>query len=159
MFGGKRIEAVDCVPEGSCIANMLPSERCQACCKTIEVSKCLETNLESGRSRVEVAGFIDRFARCIRNLLHNGVIGVLMGLTRTLSRWSFIYAVSTPVCKHGEERAGQTHLFAALCIKENPPELYNLCRIFGDINAVLIAGGGNVNDNVSIQIALLALGC
>ena len=97
MFGGKRIEAVDGVAEGSCIANMLPSERCQACCRIMEVSKCLETILESARSSVEAADVIDRLVCFIRHLLHNGVIGVLMGLTRTLSRWSFAHAISTLV--------------------------------------------------------------
>jgi hypothetical protein len=31
VFRGKRIEAVDCVAESSCIAYMLPSKCCQAC--------------------------------------------------------------------------------------------------------------------------------
>jgi hypothetical protein len=97
MFGGERIKAVDCVAEGSCIADMLPSERCQACCRTMAVSKCLETILESARSSVEAADLMERFVWFIRYLLHNGVIGVLMGLTRTLSRWSFAHAISTPV--------------------------------------------------------------
>jgi hypothetical protein len=92
-----------------------------------------------------------------RHLLHSGVIGVLMGLTRTLSRWSYEHAIST----HSQEIAEQswTYLVTALCIEENPPKLYHLSRVLGDIDSVLVAGGGNVDHNVSVQIALLALGC
>ena len=38
VFRGKRIKAVDCIAESSCIADVLPGERCQACYRTMEVS-------------------------------------------------------------------------------------------------------------------------
>ena len=61
----------------------------------------------------------------------------------------------TPQCR---ARKISTYLIAVLCIKENPAKLYHLCRIFGDIDSMLITSGSNMDDNVSIQIALLALG-
>lgn len=65
------------------------------------------------------------------------------------------------ILKRSQCRAEQswTYLVTALCIEENPPKLYHLSRILGDIDSVLVAGGGNVDHNVSVQIALLALGC
>ncbi len=41
VFGGKRIEAVDCVAEGSRIANVFPCESCQARCGRIKSASVL----------------------------------------------------------------------------------------------------------------------
>jgi hypothetical protein len=49
------------------------------------------------------------------------------------------------------------HLVAGLCVQENPAKLYHLRRIFGNVNSMLIAGGSNMNNDVSVEIALLAL--
>lgn len=51
----------------------------------------------------------------------------------------------------------ELYLVAGFCIEENPAEFYDLCRVFCNIYSMLIAGGSNVNDDVSIEIALLAL--
>jgi len=48
-------------------------------------------------------------------------------------------------------------LVAGFGIQENPTKLYHFCRIFRNINPMLIAGSGNMNDDVSVEIALLAL--
>ena len=51
-----------------------------------------------------------------------------------------------------EAFVGLAHLFARLCVKENPAELDDLCRVFGYVDAVLIAGRGYVDDDVSVEI-------
>jgi len=51
----------------------------------------------------------------------------------------------------------RSHLVAALGIQENPAKFYHLCGIFGDINAMLIAGGSDVDDHVAVQIRLWVL--
>ena len=51
----------------------------------------------------------------------------------------------------------RAYLLAVFGVQEDPAKLYHLCRIFGDIDSVLIAGGSDMDNNVSIQIALLAL--
>jgi hypothetical protein len=100
VFGGKCIEAVDCVPEGTCIADMFPCECSQACAQ-----------------------------RCNR------------GIDRL------------------DEYALPVKLIAGLCVQQNPAKLDHLCRILRDIDSVLITGGGHMNHNVSIQVALLAGSC
>ena len=37
-------------------------------------------------------------------------------------------------------------------IQKDPTELNDLGRILGDINAVLVAGGCNVNDHVAVHL-------
>lgn len=69
----KRIKAVDRITECPSCANMFPGERRQACCGIF--SRRTEEQRRIGRS---VVGGGDS--------LHNGVIGVLTGLTRMLSR-------------------------------------------------------------------------
>jgi hypothetical protein len=49
------------------------------------------------------------------------------------------------------------HLIAGLGVQENPAQLYDLGGIFGHVNSMLIARRGNVNDDVSVEIALLVL--
>jgi hypothetical protein len=98
MLGGKGIESVYRIPEGTCIANVFPGKCCQA-----------------------------RAER--RNWSIDGL----------------------------DQHAFPMELFAALCIQENPTKLYDLCRVFSDINSMLIAGSGNVNNHVSVKIDLLAL--
>lgn len=51
----------------------------------------------------------------------------------------------------------ETHLLEGVGVEENPAELNHLCRILGHINAVLVAGGGNMDDDVSIHAELRAL--
>ena len=68
------VEAVDGIAERACIANVLPCEGCKAGCTTCQ-SSCLYSRLLPQRQRLV--------------LLQSGVMGVLTGFTRTLSRCSF----------------------------------------------------------------------
>ena len=61
------IEAVDGVPEGASIADLVPGQGGQACCRY--------TSANCGAGPLEED-----------NLLHSAVMGVLTGFTRTLSR-------------------------------------------------------------------------
>jgi hypothetical protein len=56
-----------------------------------------------------------------------------------------------------ETGIGRAYFVTAFCVEQDPSKLYDLCRIFCDIDSVFITGGGNMNNNVSIQITLLAL--
>lgn len=51
----------------------------------------------------------------------------------------------------------EAHLVAGLCIQENPTKLYHLRRVLCNVNSVLITGSSNMNNDVSVEIALLAL--
>jgi hypothetical protein len=47
---------------------------------------------------------------------------------------------------------GPAHLFARLCVEENPTKLNDFCRVFGYVDAVLVAGRGYVDDDVSVEV-------
>jgi hypothetical protein len=49
------------------------------------------------------------------------------------------------------------HLVAGLRIQENPAKLNHLRRIFRHVYSMLVTGGRDVDDDVSVQIALLGL--
>lgn len=51
----------------------------------------------------------------------------------------------------GEDDA---HLLERVCIHQDPTELDNLRRVLCHINAVLIAGGRNMNHNIAIDVKL-----
>lgn len=82
-------------------------------------------------------------------LLHSAVMGVLTGFTKTLSRWS--WRVLSAIAR-AMGRAWGAHLFAGLGIEQNPAKLNDLCRVFCDVYAVLVAGGGYVDDEVAVQV-------
>ncbi len=90
MLRGERIEPVDCVPERASIADVFPSQRGQACCKKYMLASAQIACVDV-RGGYCGSGIIFFWTGCLvrLDLLHNGVIGVLMGLTRTLSRWSW----------------------------------------------------------------------
>ena len=46
----------------------------------------------------------------------------------------------------------ETYLIAGLCVEQNPSELDHFGRIFGDINAMLIAGGGHMDDDIAVEL-------
>ena len=45
-----------------------------------------------------------------------------------------------------------SYLIAALAIKENPANLNHFGRVLGHIHAVLVAGRGHVDNDVSVQL-------
>lgn len=76
MLRGKGIKAVDGISESTRITNMLPCQSSQTGCKTIRLA-----NTHIIGSRMAKKSVKEEF-----DLLQRGVIGVLIGLTRTLSR-------------------------------------------------------------------------
>jgi hypothetical protein len=92
--------------------------------------------------------------------LQRGVIGVLMGLTRTLSRviWT-AGSVSPSLSWHKgcREPWGATYLFEGLCIDQHPAQLDDFGRVLCDVDTVLVAGGGDVNHDIAIEGGLRAL--
>lgn len=98
------------------------------------------------------------------------MIGVLTGLTRTLScvicsRRSVSSGQQIGHVKRPREkqvggccRIGiKTNLLECVGIEQNPAKLNDLGRVLGDVDAVLIAGGSDVNDNVAVDAELGAL--
>lgn len=58
--------------------------------------------------------------------------------------------------RHWTGRSRPTYLITALCIKQDPSKLDNLGRILGHVDAVLITGGGDVDNDIAVEIPLLA---
>jgi len=52
----------------------------------------------------------------------------------------------------GRAAGAGTHLFAAFGIEQDPTQLNHLGRVFCDIDAVLVAGGGYVDDQIAVQV-------
>lgn len=98
VFLGEGIKPVDGIAEGPCIANMLPREGGQARC--IQPSAFdHESTRQHGRRRL-----------VRRDLLQRGVMGVLTGLTRTLSRCNcFAKGKKTPRSAGWTEQRAQQH--------------------------------------------------
>ena len=74
MLGSEGVKADDGISERSCCPYMLPGESGQTRLWELAKSQRIASSLVGWRRG---------------NLLHSGVIGVLTGLTRTLSRWIF----------------------------------------------------------------------
>lgn len=55
----------------------------------------------------------------------------------------------------GVKESTSAYLLAVLGIQENPSELNDLGRVLGNVYAVLIAGGCNVDDDISVEVPLL----
>lgn len=99
----------------------------------------------------------------VENLLHRGVMGVLTGLTRTLS-WVIWQQRKTFVSHLARRRWNvlaqlwalgwllATHLLERVGIKQDPSKLNHLGRVLCHIDAVLVAGGRNVDDDVAIDV-------
>lgn len=49
------------------------------------------------------------------------------------------------------------YLFAVFGVEKNPANFYDLCGILGDIDPMLVARRSNMDNNVSVQVPLLAL--
>lgn len=50
------------------------------------------------------------------------------------------------------------HLFERLCVKQDPSKLNNLGRVLGDVHAVLIASGCDVDHDIAVDVELVAGG-
>lgn len=76
VFLSEGVEAVDGIAESACRAHMFPGESSQA---------------RYGLKKNDLGQPLASQHRCTKtaNLLQRGVMGVLTGLTRTLSRWSY----------------------------------------------------------------------
>jgi hypothetical protein len=46
----------------------------------------------------------------------------------------------------------KTNLFTSFGVQKNPSQLDNLGRVSGHVDAVLIAGGSDVDDDVAVQL-------
>lgn len=104
--------------------------------------------------------------RIEKDLLHSGVMGVLTGLTRTLS-W-VIYCDGRRVSDasfsgvwmlwpgSGAGGGGQriSNLFKRVGINENPAKLNDLGGILCHIYTVFIAGSRNVDHDVAVDVEL-----
>ena len=55
-------------------------------------------------------------------------------------------------------KSSNAHLFTALSIQADPANFNCFRRVFCDIDAVLVAGSCNMDDNVTIKLGLLRLG-
>lgn len=44
------------------------------------------------------------------------------------------------------------HLVKSLCVHQDPADLDNLGRVLGDIYAVLVAGGSDVDDHIAVNV-------
>jgi hypothetical protein len=84
----------------------------------------------------------------IFDLLHNGVIGVLTGLTKMLSRCSYWAIRELAV---GNVLWDSTNLVARLAIEQDPSQLDYFGRVLSHIYTVLIAGSSHVNDDVTVE--------
>lgn len=60
-------------------------------------------------------------------------------------------------CIFPDPPAVSSHLVAVLGVEQNPPELDNLGRVLGHVDAVLVAGSCNMDDDVAVEIAALGL--
>jgi hypothetical protein len=112
-----------------------------------------------GRSRDAEVG-AGEVSRAYMYSLQRGVIGVLMGLTRTLSRviWTAV-SVSPSLLWHKGCRQPwrATYLFEGLCIDQHPAQLDDFGRVLCDVDTMLVAGGSDVNHDIAIEGGLRAL--
>lgn len=86
-------------------------------------------------------------------------MGVLIGFTKTLSR---VICVDTNVSLIHEQpdpsfSMDRRYLVTALGVEQDPSQLDDFGRVLGDIDPMLVTGGGDVNDDISIEVRLLSL--
>ena len=111
------------------------------------------------------------------HLLQRGVMGVLTGLTRTLSwvicKWEQLkvsdgtlmlrnFGRSVTLGNHGAgcacgEEGGNSHLLKRIGVEKNPSEFNDFSRVLGDIDTVLIARRSNMDHNIAINVELRRL--
>lgn len=95
--------------------------------------------------------------------LHSGVIGVFTGLTRTLSRYSWIirqrvWSYCPPAPRFSSfaldkpAPGNQTYLITSFTVEQDPSQFNDFGRVFGDIDAVFVASSRNVDDHVSVEL-------
>lgn len=46
---------------------------------------------------------------------------------------------------------GSAHLLESLRVHQDPPNLYDLGRVFGNVDAMLVTGRSHMNDNVAVH--------
>jgi hypothetical protein len=54
-------------------------------------------------------------------------------------------------CEVQEKMTTETYFVQCLCVNEYPANLNDLGGVFGDKDGVLVAGGGNVDDDVAVD--------
>lgn len=84
-------------------------------------------------------------------------MGVLTGLTRTLSRWSWIEKERQT--GFADKSRVAAYLVAVLGVEQDPAQLNDFCRVLGHIDTVLVAGGGYVDDKVAVEATAGSGGC
>lgn len=52
----------------------------------------------------------------------------------------------------GEKRKPQSHLFKRRSIDENPAKLNDFGRVLGDVNAMFVASGRDVDDDITVGV-------
>lgn len=90
-----------------------------------------------------------------QDLLHSGVIGVLTGFTRMLSRCNCIKRLRLAGRKKPEniqDAIDGAYLITILGIKQNPSQLNHLGRILGHVHSMFVAGSRNVYNDVAVQL-------
>lgn len=141
---GKGTKSLDGVAEGAGVSDLVPGEGGQARCGSIVSGRSVKV-----KWRAWGVGSWDGKA----NVLQRAVMGVLTGLTSTLSRWSWgsrsANALAVAIGRW------KPHFLAGFCIEQNPAELNDFGRVFCDIYTVLVTGGGYVNDHIAVEVRRL----
>ena len=91
----------------------------------------------------------------VGNLVNEELISdpvVIERASRPLKRF-----VDPEKCGRKAEWRGEAHLLKGVCVHQDPAKLNNLRRVLCHINAVLIAGGRNMNHNIAIDVKLRQL--
>lgn len=63
-----------------------------------------------------------------------------------------------PVCVRSNPPFVSSHLVAVLGVEQDPSKLDDLGRVLGNVDAVLVAGSCNMDDDVAVEVAALGLG-
>lgn len=123
---GKAVEAVDGVPEGASRTHMFPGQRGEA--RWTLLARGTYPEVRRRRLTAERSnGGVDRADEDAFAVELGRVSLVLGGLGR------------------------YPHLLQRLCVQQNPPHLYDFCRVLRDVDSMLVAGGRHMNDHISIH--------
>ena len=82
-------------------------------------------------------------------------MGVLTGLTRTLSRWIYHVAYEQAICL--TPNSTMTYLLTIFGIEQEPANFDDLGGVFGYVDAMFVASGSNMNNQVAVNIRLCPL--
>lgn len=132
MLVGKGIELVDSIAEGTGVSDVLPSKSCQTSYNSMSVV--------NNRSRLRLRT-AERCDGSVDWLDQDTLAMKLLCKVSLLNLWA---------------RAPEhVYLIAVLCIQQNPAKLDDLSRVLGDIDSVLVTGGGYMNNDISVQVRSL----